>query len=114
MKPQKIYYSISEVAEMFDLTLSNLRFWEKEIKALKPKRNTKKTRFYSKKDIQIIKQIKFLIEEEGYTLEGVNKKLSEKQDEVSKKQELYERLTNLRTRFVGIIEQINKRDNKEQ
>ncbi len=107
MKTEKLYYSISEVAEMFDLTLSNLRFWEKEIKVLKPKRTAGQTRLYSKKDIQVIKQIKFLFDE-GYKLEGVNKKLSEKQDEVSKKQELYERLTNVRQRFVGMIEQIDK------
>ncbi len=107
MKTEKLYYSISEVAEMFDLTLSNLRFWEKEIKVLKPKRTAGQTRLYSKKDIQVIKQIKFLFEQ-GYKLEGVNKKLSEKQDEVSKKQELYERLTNVRQRFVGMIEQIDK------
>ncbi len=107
MKTEKLYYSISEVAEIFDLTLSNLRFWEKEIKTLKPKRTAGQTRLYSKKDIQVIKQIKFLFDE-GYKLEGVNKKLSEKQDEVSKKQELYERLTNVRQRFVGMIEQIDK------
>ena len=52
---EKIYYSISEVAEMFQINQSNLRFWEKEFKQLKPRRNEKGTRFYSKDDLQLIK-----------------------------------------------------------
>ncbi len=110
MKQKKLYYSIREVAEMFDLKISTLRFWEKEIKALKPKRNDKKTRFYSPKDIQIIKQIVFLVNEQHLTLEGVNKKLSEKQDEASRQQEIYERLIKVKTRLKGIIKQIDKRE----
>ncbi|PIF02609.1 MAG: transcriptional regulator [Paludibacter sp.] len=97
---------------MFDINISKLRFWEKEITALKPKRNGKKTRFYSDKDIQIIKQIVFLINEQHLTLEGVNKKLSERQDEISRQQEIYERLMNVRTRLKGILKQINKKESK--
>lgn len=75
---EKIYYSISEVAEMFQINQSNLRFWEKEFKQLKPRRNEKGTRFYSKDDLQLIKQIVFLVNDQKLTLEGVRKKLSDK------------------------------------
>ncbi len=105
---KKLYYKIKEVAEMFDLNISKLRHWEKEIKVLKPKRNDKKTRYYSQKDIEIIKQIKYLYEEEYLRLEGVNKKLLEKKDEVDRRYEAYERLTNIRNRLQGIIDQIDK------
>ena len=61
---EKLFYSISEVAEMFHVNQSNLRFWEKEFKQLKPKRNDKGTRFYSPGDIQIIKLIIYLVNEQ--------------------------------------------------
>ncbi len=112
MKQKKLYYSIGEVSEMFGVSISKLRFWEKEITALKPKRSDKRTRYYSPKDIQIIKQIIFLTEEQQVKLEGVNKKLSEKQDEISRQQEIYERLSNVRNRLQGMLKQINKREVK--
>jgi len=52
---EKLYYSISEVASMFNVNQSNLRFWEKEFKQLKPRRNEKGTRFYTNEDIVTIK-----------------------------------------------------------
>lgn len=73
MAKDKLYYSISEVAEMFSINQSNLRFWEKEFKQLTPRRNDKGTRFYTKEDIQVVKQILFLINEQKLTLEGVRK-----------------------------------------
>ena len=54
---EKLYYSISEVAEMLNVNQSNLRFWEKEFKQLKPKRNDKGTRFYTQEDINVLKKI---------------------------------------------------------
>ncbi len=103
---EKIYYSIAEVAEMFQLNLSNLRFWEKEIIQLKPKRNDKGTRFYTKDDIQTIKQIKYLIEDQKLTLKGVKEKLNEKKDIIAKQQELVERLKNIRSELKSISSKI--------
>lgn len=103
---EKIYYSISEVAEMFDVNQSNLRFWEKEIKQLKPKRNEKGTRFYTKEDIQTIKQIKYLIEEQKLTLKGVKEKLTEKKDIVAKQQEIVERLKTVREELKSIASKL--------
>ena len=106
MAKEKLYYSISEVAEMFSINQSNLRFWEKEFKQLKPRRNDKGTRFYTKEDIQLVKQIMYLINEQKLTLEGVRKKLSEKKDSIAKQQELTERLRNIRNELKGFIAQM--------
>ena len=106
---EKIYYSISEVAEMFQINQSNLRFWEKEFKQLKPRRNEKGTRFYSKDDIQLIKQIIFLINDQKLTLDGVKKKLSDKKDVVAKQHEIKERLTAVRDEIKGMIALIDKK-----
>lgn len=103
---EKIYYSISEVAEMFQLNLSNLRFWEKEFKQLKPKRNNKGTRFYTQDDIQTIKQIKYLIDEQKLTLRGVKEKLNEKKDIIAKQQELVEKLKSIRSELKSIASKV--------
>ena len=64
---EKLYYSIAEVAKMFNVNQSLLRFWEKEFKQLSPRRNEKGTRFYTKQDIFIIKQIECLSVHFGQT-----------------------------------------------
>ena len=104
---EKLYYSISEVADMFAISQSNLRFWEKEFKQLKPKRNKGNTRFYTKEDLQIIKNIIFLVDEKKLTLEGAKKQLSQKKDVVEKHQEIVERLKKVRKNLVDISKEID-------
>ena len=100
---EKLFYSISEVAEMFSVNQSNLRFWEKEFKQLKPKRNDKGTRFYTPDDIQVIKQIIYLVNEQKLTLDGAKRKLSQKKDVIAKQQEVVERLKALKQELNGIL-----------
>ena len=99
---EKLFYSISEVAEMFNVNQSNLRFWEKEFKQLKPKRNPKGTRFYSPDDLLTIKQIIYLTTEQKLTLEGAKRKLSQKKDTIAKQQEIVERLKAIKVELQGI------------
>ena len=99
---EKLFYSISEVANMFSINQSNLRFWEKEFKQLKPKRNVKSTRFYSPEDILIIKQIIYLINEQKLTLDGAKRKLSQNKDVIAKQQEVVERLKEIRKELIEI------------
>ncbi|HEY6913110.1 MAG TPA: MerR family transcriptional regulator [Paludibacter sp.] len=99
---EKLFYSISEVAAMFNVNQSNLRFWEKEFKQLSPKRNAKGTRFYSPDDIQVIKQIIYLVSEQKLTLDGAKRKLSQKKDAIAKQQEVVERLKAIRKELIGI------------
>ena len=99
---EKLFYSISEVAKMFGINQSNLRFWEKEFKQLKPKRNDKGTRFYTPDDIQIIKQIIYLTTDQKLTLDGARRKLSQKKDSIAKQQEVVERLKVIRKELIGI------------
>ena len=99
---EKLYYSISEVAAMFKINQSNLRFWEKEFKQLKPRRNDKGTRFYTNEDIATIKKIVFLVEEQNLTLEGAKRRLGQKKDAVEKQQQLVERLKSIREELKGI------------
>jgi DNA-binding transcriptional MerR regulator len=66
----KMYYSISEVAEMIGVVPYVLRFWEKEFPHLKPRKNRAGNRAYQPKDIERVTQIKNLLYEQGYTIEG--------------------------------------------
>jgi DNA-binding transcriptional MerR regulator len=72
-KLTKLYYSIGEVAAMFDVNTSLLRFWETEFSNLKPKKNRRGTRQYRIEDIEIVERIFDLVKTQGYTIEGAKK-----------------------------------------
>ncbi len=72
---QRLYYSISEVAEITGLKAYVLRFWEKEFPNLRPKKSKAGNRIYQLKDIDLIKQIKDLLYQNGFTIEGAKAKL---------------------------------------
>ncbi len=71
----KLYYTIGEVADMFDVNTSLIRFWEKEFDVIKPKKNAKGNRLFTKKDITNFRLIFHLVKEKGFTLQGAKDKL---------------------------------------
>lgn len=89
---KKVYYSIGEVAKIFDVSTSLIRFWEGEFDMLKPRKNRKGNRLFTESDIKVLQMIFHLVKEKGYTLEGAKKKLREDKDKLSKNFELIDRL----------------------
>lgn len=71
----KIYYSIGEVAKMYKVNASLIRFWSNEFKQIDPKTKKNGTRLYSQKDIATLNKIFHLVKVEGHTLEGAKKAL---------------------------------------
>lgn len=71
----KLYYSIGEVAKIFDVNASLLRFWEKEFDIIRPKKNKKGDRLFTQEDISNFRTIFHLVKERGYTLQGAKEKL---------------------------------------
>ena len=71
-KNLKLYFSISEVAQMFDVNESTLRFWEKEFDQIRPRKTGKGTRSYRQEDIDAIRLVYHLVKERGMTLAGDN------------------------------------------
>jgi len=71
----KLYYSIGEVAEMFDVSTSLIRYWETEFKNLKPQKSKRGDRKFTVKDIKELEKIYTLVKEKGYTLLGAQKEL---------------------------------------
>ena len=101
---KKIYYSIGEVAAMFDVYKSLIRFWEKEFSIIKPKKNKKGNRYFTEKDINNFKIIFHLVKERGYTLDGAKKKLRENKEGTIKNVEIVNQLKDIRAQLVAIRE----------
>jgi DNA-binding transcriptional MerR regulator len=72
---EKVYFSIGEVAEMFDVNTSLIRFWEKEFPQLQPRKNARGNRVYSKKDVELFEKIHHLVKDKGFTLDGAKNAL---------------------------------------
>ena len=81
--PDKLYYSIGEVARAFEVNTSLLRYWEQEFPILRPKKNKKGNRYFTPEDLKNLQIIYHLVKENGYTLDGArialatNNKISE-------------------------------------
>lgn len=108
-KVQKLYYSIGEVAKMYDVNTSLIRFWEKEFDILKPKKNKKGNRLFTNEDLKNIKVIFSLVKEKGYTLEGAKKKLKEgdaMEQQRQKRLEIFERLSAIKKQLKEIEQQL--------
>lgn len=108
-KPEikKLYYTIGEVAEMFDVNTSLIRFWEKEFEVLKPKKNKKGNRLFTEEDLVNLKVIYSLVKERGYTLQGAKDMLkAEKLDETTKKVEAIESLEKVKEFLLELKKQL--------
>ena len=93
---KKLFYKISEVAEMFNINISAVRFWEKEFDILKPKKNKKGNRLFTEKDIKNIQIIYHLLKERGFTVEGAKKKLKENKTDTINNIEIVNHLTDIK------------------
>lgn len=101
-KVEKLYYSIGEVAEMFGVNASLIRFWEKEFDIIKPKKNKKGNRFFTKQDIDNIMLIFHLVKEKGLTLNGARKKIKENKDDTNNNHEVIKALTEIKSLLLEI------------
>ena len=99
---EKLFYPIGEVAKAFDVNVSLIRFWEKEFDILKPKKNKKGNRMFTKKDMDNITIIFHLVKERGFTLEGAKKKLKENKEDTINNIEIINRLKEIRSFLVEL------------
>jgi len=106
MSDSKIYYAIGEVAKMFDVNTSLIRFWEKEFDIIKPKKNKKGNRLFTKKDVENFHVIFHLVKERGYTLEGAKKKLKDNKDGTIKNAEIVQSLQKIKSFLIDLKEEL--------
>lgn len=107
---EKVYYSIAEVADMFAVRQSLLRYWEKEFTQLNPKRNDKGTRFYTAADIEVIKQIQYLLDDQKLTIAGARARLNTNKDATERKTKIREKLLAIRQELLAIRHDLNQND----
>lgn len=103
---EKLFYPIGDVAKMFDVSVSSIRYWEKEFDILKPKKNKKGNRMFTKKDVDNLKIIYHLTKERGFTLEGAKKKLRENKADTIDNVEIINHLKNIRQFLVEFREEL--------
>jgi DNA-binding transcriptional MerR regulator len=94
---EKVYYSIGEVAELFEVRPSLIRFWEKEFDILQPQKNKKGNRLFTQQDMANLRLIYHLVKERGYTLQGAKDKLKQNRDDVERRVEIVDSLYNIRS-----------------
>ncbi len=103
-KVEKLYYSIGEIADMFNVNTSLIRYWEKEFDVIKPKKNKKGNRFFTIGDIDNFYLIHELVKVRGMTLRGAKKKLKENKDGTVKNFEIVKILKDVRQMLIEIKE----------
>ena len=107
-KNLKLYYSISEVAQMFELNESTLRYWEQEFPSLRPKvSGPAKVRQYQEKDIEQIRLIHNLVKVRGFKLAAAKKIINANRDGADRKAEVLTRLIDIRTELQALKKQMD-------
>ncbi|KAA6302102.1 MAG: HTH-type transcriptional regulator MlrA [Candidatus Ordinivivax streblomastigis] len=109
-KREKLFYSIKEVADMFDVKPSLLRYWEKEFPSIHPPTTVGKTRQYRKEDIEEIRRIHHLVKVQGVTLSGAKQKLKNNRPLVDVSSEVVERLTFIREELMKLKVEFDELD----
>lgn len=104
---EKLYYSIGEVAELFNVAPSLIRFWESEFDVIKPKKNRKGNRQFTKEDIDNVRTIYYLVKEKGFTLQGAKEMLRNDSQAVRDKMEMIESLRRVRNFLVELREKLH-------
>ena len=108
---EKLYYSMGEVAEMFDVKRSLIRHWESQFSVLKPRRTARGNRMFTPQDVEHLKVIYHLVKERGMTLEGAKRAMKRRaadgpDGEMKREAELMTRLKHIRALLVEVREDL--------
>ena len=106
LENHKIYYSIGEIAKLLKVNNSLIRFWEKEFDIIKPKKNSRGNRIFTKNDVSNLQLIYHLLKEKKYTIKGAKKKIRDNKDGVKKNFEVIQNLQTIRSKLAEIRDQL--------
>lgn len=106
-KIEKLYYTIGEVAEMFQVNTSLIRFWEREFDVIQPKKNKKGNRLFTREDIENLHLIYHLVKEKGMTLKGAQKKMKDNREDANHNFEVISSLQSIRQMLIDIKDELN-------
>ncbi|NRB49812.1 MAG: MerR family transcriptional regulator [Saprospiraceae bacterium] len=100
----KRYYSIGEVADMFGISKSVIRFWENEFDSLRPHKNSKGDRRFTQQNIQQLQEIHTLVKQRGFTIDGARRELKQQKSRQKQKKQVIDRLKEIR----GFLENLQQ------
>lgn len=103
----KLYYSIGEVADMFDVSRSLLRYWENEFSFLTPRKNRKGDRLFTKENITQIQIIYNLVKVRGFTLEGAKQELRKEKNTLTDQYNLVDRIKSIHQKLKEIDDKLS-------
>ena len=103
---EKKYFAIGEVAEMFDVAPSLIRFWESEFEIIAPKKNRKGNRQFTREDIENVRLIYHLVKEKGFTLQGAKEMLKKDSGKIRNELDMIDSLQKVRTFLVELRKQL--------
>jgi DNA-binding transcriptional MerR regulator len=99
---EKLYYTIGEVSNMFQVNASLIRFWEKEFTIINPQKNKKGNRVFTAKDIDNFRLIYNLVKEKGYTIQGARDHLSKHKSDAEVNMEVIKSLRDIRSFLIEV------------
>ncbi|RZK48604.1 MAG: MerR family transcriptional regulator [Pedobacter sp.] len=102
----KMYYTMGEVTEMFNVNASQIRFYEKEFDILQPKKNKKGNRLFTPEDVENLKIIFHLVNDKGFTLKGAKEHLKTNSGDVKENQKIIASLEKIKTFLVKLNEEL--------
>lgn len=105
----KMYYKISDVAEMLGVATSTLRYWEKEFPGISPRRSRTNQRYYSPENIRKLRIINYLVRDKGLRIEAAKEELEKNSDNVSRRFEIIDILKDTRNQLQEMLSALNKR-----
>ena len=104
---KKLFYSMGEVSEMFDVNASLIRFWETKFDILRPQKNKKGNRMFTPEDVENLKLIYHLVKERGMTLPGARQRMKDNKEATLRNFEIVERLKSIREELIGMKESLD-------
>jgi len=102
----KLYYTMGEVTQMFDVNAYQIRYYEREFEILQPKKNKKGNRLFSPDDVENLRIIFSLVKDKGYTLQGAKDHLRSNKDEVKENQTVIDSLERLKHFLLEVKEKL--------
>jgi DNA-binding transcriptional MerR regulator len=103
---EKVYFTIGDVAKRFDVATSLIRYWEQEFDNIRPKKNAKGNRKYTKDDVKEIETVYHLVKEKGYTLQGAKDLINSKKIEVNNSKEVLDSLKKVRNFLIELKQEL--------
>lgn len=105
----KQFYKIRDVADLLGVPTSTLRYWESEFPEIKPRRSHTNRRYYSPDDIRVLQMINYLVKVKGLRIDAAKEELSKNRNNISRRLEIIDLLTDTKTRLEEMLSALNKR-----